>query len=273
MARIDLSARYSALVDAKLQKELVLKDGVIFNNRYEGDAKAGSVKVRKTGASTIADYDVDNGVALTKGSSEWININIDKDKAVNEIIDGFEASAVPDGMVADRLSTAAYGLANQIDTDGATCLVAQGTTLDNTNALSKTTIYDTIVDVRTTMSKNGVPNDGRRFLIVSPDVYGVLLKSDQFIHASDAGDAVVSTGAVGKIAGFLVFESANMGEGVEFVAGHPDYCTRVNEWAVEPKLVSLDGSGKFIGASAVQGRKVYAHKVTNANAIFVKTCA
>lgn len=33
---MDLSVRYSAIVDAKLRNELVLKDGVIFNNRYEG---------------------------------------------------------------------------------------------------------------------------------------------------------------------------------------------------------------------------------------------
>ena len=34
--------RYSTMVDAKLRAVLVKKDGVIFNNRYEGDAKAGA---------------------------------------------------------------------------------------------------------------------------------------------------------------------------------------------------------------------------------------
>ena len=32
----------------------------------------------------------------------------------------------------------------------------------------------------------------------------------------------------------------------------------------------LKGSGTFIGACAVQGRKVYAHKVTKAETILVK---
>ena len=45
MANITLSERYSNLVDTKLRSELVLKDGIIFNNRYEGDPKAGAVKV------------------------------------------------------------------------------------------------------------------------------------------------------------------------------------------------------------------------------------
>ena len=34
----DLRERYAELVDEKLRKTLVTKDGYIFNNRYEGQA-------------------------------------------------------------------------------------------------------------------------------------------------------------------------------------------------------------------------------------------
>lgn len=37
--------RYSSLVDEKLRSTLVTKDNIIFNNRYEGDPKAGKVKI------------------------------------------------------------------------------------------------------------------------------------------------------------------------------------------------------------------------------------
>ena len=270
MSAIDKSVRYSNLVDTKLRASLVLKDGVIFNNRYEGSAKAGAVKVRKTGAATVANYNVDTGASLTKGASEWITVTIDKDKAVNEIIDGYEADAVPDGMIADRLDAAGYALASSIDVDGAAELVSGGTQLNSTSALTKSTVYNAIVDVRATMTRAGVPNDGRRFLIVAPEVYSLLLQADEFIKGSDLGDAIIATGAVGKIAGFLVFESANLGDDVEFIAGHPDYATRVNEWMVMPHVVSLEGDAAYIGASAVKGRKVYAHKVTNEDAIYIK---
>jgi len=268
---ISLSERYSNLVDTKTRASLALKDGVIFNNRYEGDAKAGAVKVRKSGAATVADYDKTNGASITEGASEWITVTINKDKAINEIIDGFNAAAVSDGLVADRLDEAGYAMAKRLDLDGAAELVANGTTLEDTTALTTSTVYGKIVDARTTLSKAGVPNDGRRYLLVSPDVYALVLKCAEFIKASALGDAVVQTGAVGQIAGFLVFESANLGDGVEFVAGHPDYATRVNEWAVDVHVQDLNGSGKYIGASAVQGRKVYAHKVTNPDCILVKT--
>ena len=39
--------RWSKLVDAKLRNQLVTRDNYIFNNRYEGDPKAGKVVVEK----------------------------------------------------------------------------------------------------------------------------------------------------------------------------------------------------------------------------------
>ena len=51
-------------------------------------------------------------------------------------------------------------------------------------------------------------------------------------------------------------------QNVEYVAGHPHWFAVIDEWAVPVHLQDLSGSGDFIGASAVQGRKVYAYKVT-----------
>ena len=264
---MDLSVRYSAIVDAKLKNELVLKDGVIFNNRYDGSAKAGAVKVRKSGTATVSDYNKTTGVEPTQGSSEWINVPVDKDKAVNEIIDGYDAAAIPDGIIADRLDTAGYGLANQLDADGAAALVAGGTVINNQSAYTSSTIYDGFVDMRKRLTKAGVPQNGR-YALVSPETYAIALKSSEFIAASALGDKVKATGAVGSIAGFNVYESNNLGTNVEAVFGHPDYATRVKEWSVPVHVQAL--SGNYIGASAVQGRSVYAHKVTNADAIIVK---
>lgn len=148
-------------------------------------------------------------------------------------------------------------------------LTTAGTAFGTTTALTEKTIYATIVDVRTQLSTAHVPTDGR-WLLVAPEVYGLLLKSPEFIKASDLGDAVVQTGAVGKIAGFTVFEDSTLGENVEFVAGHPNWFTYIEEWAVPVHLQDLSGSGDYIGASAVQGRKVYAYKVTKAETILVK---
>ena len=259
--------RYSKLVKAKVRKELVLKDGVVFNNDYEGDPTAGSVKipVRDTEVA-VSDYDKANGIAAGTGGTSYETMVIDKDKAVNEIIDGFDAEAVPDNLVADRLDSAGYSLASQIDNDGATVLLA-GSTKVNESALDKDNIYGKIVDLRTAMSKANIPNDGKRYLLVTPDTMALILKSPEFISASSLGDEVKESGAVGKIANFLVIEWNDDTANLSMVAGHPRFATRAEEFSVPVKLQNLDGSGKYIGASAVQGRDVYGHKVLRSTAI------
>lgn len=266
-----LQERYSKLIDLKLRATLVKKDGVIFNNRYEGDPKAGKVKVpvRDTEVA-IADYSKTDGASATHGDTTYLDVIVDKDKAVNEIIDGYDAAAVPDNLVADRLDSASYSLALQIEKDGTTELESSATTFGDTTALDKDTIYDTIVDVRTKMSEVYVPNDNRRFLLVSPAVFGLILKSPEFVRATTLGDTVVQTGAAGRIAGFNVFEDATLSATTDFIAGHPDWCTRINDWSVPVHLQDINGSGKYIGASAVQGRRIYAHKVTKAKTLYIK---
>lgn len=100
--------------------------------------------------------------------------------------------------------------------------------------------------------------------------FALILKSPEFISASDLGDAVKQSGALGQIAGFLIYEDATLSATTEYIVGHPDWCTRVNEWSVDVHLQDLNGSGKYIGASAIQGRKIYAHKITKAAAVLIK---
>lgn len=259
--------RWSNLVLAKLRNDLVLKDGVIFNSDYEGKPSAGMVKIPvRDGEVVVSDYDKANGIQGTHGSTAYENMPITKDKALNEIIDGYDAQSVPDNLVADRLDSAAYSMAKQIDTDGGTTLLA-ASTVDNETLLTKDNIYEKIVDIRTRMNKANIPNDGKRYLLVLPDAMALILKSPEFVSASSLGDDVKVTGAVGKIAGFLVIEWNDTTANLQILAGHPRFATRAMDFAVNIHLQDLSGSGKYIGASAVQGRKVYDHKVLRSVAI------
>lgn len=264
--------RYASLVDAKLRHTLVKKDGVFFSTRYEGNPKAGSVKipVRDTEVS-VQEYDKANGVAGSNGSTSYLTMAIDKDYAVNEIIDGFDAASVPDNLVADRLDSAGYSMALQSEQDATTCLETAATAFSDTSALTSDNIYETIVALRQAMTEAKVPNDRKRWLDLSPAAYSLILKDkEHFVHATALGDTVLQTGAVGMIAGFLVFEDATLSETTDFIAGHPNWCHHVNEWSVGVHLQDLGGSGKYIGASAVQGRNVYGHKVSKPATLFIK---
>lgn len=259
--------RYSKLVLAKVRSECVLADGFVFNNDYEGEPTAGAVKIPvRDDEVAVSDYDKANGIQVTHGGTTYTTLVIDKDKAINELIDGFDAESVPDDLVADRLDSGGYSLARQLDTDGGTVLLAGSTPL-NVAQLTVGNIYATIVDIRTAMSKTNIPDDGKRYLLVTPDAFALVLKCDEFISASELGDEVKQTGAVGKIAGFLVKEWNDTTANLAMLAGHPKFATRAMEWKVAVHVQNLDGSGKYIGACAVQGRQVYGHKVTRSIAI------
>ena len=268
----ELQVKYSNMVLAKMRKTLITKDNVIFNTRYEGNPVAGAVKVPVRGEVVIGDYNKTAGIELSEGSTTYKTITVTHDKAINELIDGYDAVAVPDGIVADRLDSAGYTLAKTLDADAFNVLAEQGTVLEDTTAWTKSTAYGGIVDMFTKLSENDATMENR-WVIVRPSVNALLLKSDDYIKASNLGQELVQNGIIGQVAGFNVFVSNNLPAGVEAIAGHSDYCTRVNAFSVPVHVQDLGGSGNFIGASAVQARMVYEHAVTHAEGILVKKSA
>ena len=270
--------RYSALVDAKLRATLVTRDNAIFNTKYEGNPKAGKVKipVRDTEVS-VKPYNKATGVDL----------DIDQDEAVNELIDGYDAASVPDGITAERLDSAGYSLALSIDKKSINALESCGTLSSGGATISATktacttsTAYKEALAAKRALSRKGVPVAGR-WMIVSPEYLETLMQDDRFIKQGDLSQQLVQTGAVGQIAGFAVYESNNMDfenttrvstkkTTAEFICGHPNWCHRVMEWQVPVHLQDLSASGKFIGASAVQGRKVYGIKVSKPQTLYIK---
>ena len=283
--------RWSKLVDAKLRNQLVTRDNYIFNNRYEGDPKAGKVKipVRDTEVS-VKDYNKATGIDPEAGTTTYLELNIDQDEAVNELIDGFDAASVPDGIVADRLDSAGYSLGLSIDKKSIEALqAASGATISATPPppppphpppATEANAYKLALEAKRVLSRKGVPADGR-FMIVSPEYLEVLMLDEHFIKRGDLSQEMVQAGVAGKIAGFNVFESNNMDyenttrvaskkTTTEFICGHPNWCHRVMEWQVPVHLQDLAGSGKYIGASAVQGRKVYGIKVSKPQTLYIK---
>lgn len=275
--------RWAKLVDAKLRNQLVTRDNLIFNNRYEGEPTSGKVKipVRDTEV-TVKAYDKATGIDPEAGTTAYIDLNIDQDEAVNELIDGYDAASVPDGIVADRLDSAGYSLGLSIDKKSIEALQsADGANVSATKtAATEANAYKLALAAKRVLSRKGVPTEGR-FLIAAPEYLEVLMLDEHFIKQGDLSQEMVQQGVVGRIAGFNVFESNNMDyenttrvDGkkttTEFIAGHPNWCHRVMEWQVPVHLQDLSGSGKYIGASAVQGRKVYGLKVSKPKTLYIK---
>lgn len=267
-----LQERYSQLVEAKLRAEAVYVN--LFNKRYEGDPKAGAVKIPVRDEVAVGAYNKATGKALTIGSTTYITLPIDKDQAVNELIDGYEAAAVPDNLVADRLDSAGYGLAIDEDAAKRTALTTDGnyTATGTTTALTAKSAYDAIVDAVQAAKKAHVRKN-TMWLAVSSDTYGLLLKdTDHFIKASNLGDEITTTGYVGKVDGVPVYEDPDMTANFEFILGNSEFAHFVSEFSVPVAINDLK-DGVHIGASAVQGRRVYGLKISKPTTIFAKKTA
>lgn len=251
-----LQERYASLIEAKLRKESIFAN--LFNNRYEGNPKAGAVKVPVRADATAANYDIALGTSLTVPTTSYQTIVLDQDKAINELIDGYVAAAVSDNMVADRLDSAANALAESID----------AYLLDMFNDatgeyVSDANIIKSIIKTCAKAKAAGV-KPGSIWVAIAPDVEADIVTDSLFVHAS----ADVKDGVIGKLAGYPVYVSNRMAA-ESFIVGNRDFCHFVDEFSVLPEVVDLK-DGVHIGSSAVQGRKIYGGLLSKPATVFVK---
>lgn len=263
MAQIVGTNTYSRMVEAKLRQESIFAR--LFNNRNEQTAGGVQIPVREEAA--VSEYNIANGASLAAPATTYIPIVLDKDYAVNELIDGFVSAAVSDNMIAERLDSAGFALADQVDVALATLLATSGTALSSTTALTKTTVYGAIIDaVQTAKALKIKPRE--MWIAVDNATYGLLLQCSEFIQAT-GNVAELGNGYVGKLAGIPVYETANLPAKTEFVVGNNVFCHYVDAWKVVPEVKDL-ADGKHIGSSAVQGRIVYGHTISKPTTVIVK---
>lgn len=264
--------RYSSIVDAKLRANSVF--AAIFNQKHDGNPAAGAVKIPVRTDATAGAYVTATGIALANPATTYQAMVCDNDYAVNELIDGFMAEAVPDGMVAERLDSAGYALANKVDEILAGALIAGGTASADTTALTKSNVYEKLINDITTVKKAKV-DPSKIWIAVTSDTYAKLIQSTEFIQAT-ANVGELEAGYVGKLAGMPVYESINLngmttGSGssqktVDYVVGNGDFCHFVEAWSVPVSVNDLK-DGAHIGCSAVQGRKAFGYKITQQTSV------
>ena len=121
---------------------------------------------------------------------------------MNELIDGYDAASVPDGIVAERLDSAGYSMGLSVDKKSINALEgATGATISATKtAATESNAYKLALEAKRVLSRKGVPTDGR-WLIASPEYLEVLMLDDHFIKQGDLAQELVQSGVVGRIAG------------------------------------------------------------------------
>ena len=242
-----------------------------FSTDYEIDGATGAIKVpTRSDQVTISDYDILNGVTLTQSATDYVDLPVDKNYAINELIDGYEAEAVPDNIRANRIEAAGYSLGLKKEGMAITALVANGTTSADTTALTEQTAYKKIAtEIKNMKARNMEVSQMR--VVVDAETELLLLTDEKFANTSgQLGAELIREGVIGKINGVPVKPNYLLPENVEFIVYDKRFTQKYEVWAVEPTINNL-ADGKHIGASALQGREVGGLKITNALGVQVKT--
>lgn len=261
--------RYADTIIQLYRKNQVVRN--LFKRDFQGSPVAGAVKVPVRDTDVVlSNYNVASGVDLTQSATEYLTVAVDNHKAFSELIDGYEAVAVPDNVVAQRIESASYVMNQTLELDAISALVTDGTTESDTVALTESTVYKKIATSIKDIKKLGVDiNDIK--VIVSPETELLLQTDEKFSNTSgQLGAELVRDGVIGKIVGAEVRMSANFSDDVEYIVFATPWAQQIDEWMIDPNVVDIK-DGKHVGASALQGRMVYANKLTRATACRVKT--
>ena len=242
-----------------------------FSTDYEIDGATGAIKVPTRNATvTISDYDVLNGITLTQSATDYVDLAVDKNYGINELIDGYEAEAVPDNIRANRIEAAGYSLGLKKENMAIATLVNGGTTSSDTTALTEQTAYKKIAtEVKNMKARNMDVSQMR--IVVDAETELLLLTDEKFANTSgQLGAELIREGVIGKINGIPVKANYLLPQNVEFIIYDKRFIQKYEVWGVEPTINNL-ADGKHIGASALQGREVGGLAVTNALGVQIKT--
>lgn len=240
-----------------------------FSTDYEKDEVTGQINVpTRNGEVKVSDYDILNGIELTQSATDYLPLPIDKDYGINELIDGYEAEAVPDNLASQRVESAGYSIGMKKEKMAIEALM-KGTVSSDTEALTKANAYEKIAKEISNMKKRNMKVNSMR-VAVSAETELLLLTDDKFSNTSGTlGAELIREGVIGKINGVPVKPNYLMDENVEFVIYDKRFCQKYEVWKAEPSIEDIK-DGKHIKASALQGRQVGGLMVTNALGVQIK---
>lgn len=240
-----------------------------FSTDYEKDEVTGQINVpTRNGEVKVSDYDILNGIALTQSATDYLPLPVDKDYGINELIDGYEAEAVPDNLVAQRIESAGYSIGMKKENMAIEALKT-GTVSTDKTPLTEADAYKKIATEIKNMKARNMKVSSMR-VAVSADTELLLLTDDKFSNtAGTLGAELVREGVIGKINGVPVKPNYLMGDDVEFIIYDKRFCQKYEVWKAEPSVEDIK-DGKHIKASALQGRQVGGLMVTNALGVQIK---
>jgi len=260
---------YSDISEQVLYEQSIIRS--VSNLDVQGSPGTTAVSVFVNVLATVASYVPGTGVSKTQDTSAYVVLANLKEIAVNEILDGFTVETAPADVIASRFEGAVGGIAESIDTVCLAALVAGGTELVAAAGATPTAalMYTKVLALKEALDNAKAPRMNRS-LIIDPTREALLLDTaSKLILNTDRGDNILMDGWIGKVAGFDVYSTTLVPAATNIIAMQKRGFAFKDNWKIEPRLQSLDGSGTFIGDSAIQARYAYNYGAVRATLIQV----
>lgn len=258
---------WSANILDTLNNSLVFAN--LANHDYEGEIRAYGDTVHITGISDIQIQDYTKYGKLTIQPATDIDagvLKIDQSKAFAFEVDDLDTVQARKDLRGKFQERAAYNLAAEVDkyVGGLMVSAAAGKALKKTYTKPED-VYESIVSLGVRLSKQNIPTTGR-FLVVDPDVYGMLLLDDRFVKNTAVESATLHNGFVGNVNGFTVYQTNLMPGNTD--TKHTMLAGSTIATTFAQQLSKMESTRKEEGFSdIVKGLLVYGSKVIRPEAL------
>lgn len=256
--------RFTALVEPNLYDNQVFQPNVTFSNMYQ-EGMAGQILIHKLGKETLTEGSPGTDFSNTDTADSVITLPLDKRLAFSKKLYGATIGAVAYPVAAAQMEMGVRDMAEAFGKAAMATLETTTTAGAVTTALTGANVFGIIVDDRKILVDNGANPDT---LIVSPETYAALLKSDEFQRTGAIGDEAIANGRVGRIAGLNVYEY----QGVAATTDYVMYDHKALSIVPALNMIRTVNAIDFNGVLA-QGELIYGRILTNVERVLKKTNA
>lgn len=238
------------------------------NRNWEGEIKqyGDTVHINSLTDITVKEYtpntDIDDPEQLTTTDQVLL---IDHGTYFNFYVNDVDKVQARGELMDAAMRNAAAKMAEDTE-DYIVSKIVAGATNKTSGALTKETIYEEIIKIKTAMDEKNVPRAARH-LVVPPSVEGLLLLDNRFVNTGlQASENRLVDGAVAKAAGFTIYVSnATDDKMIAFNSDAITFANQITETEAYRREKGFDDGVKGLnmcGAKVVMPDSVFVHTIT-----------
>lgn len=201
---VNVDERYAKILEPNLYGDAIMQPGKTYNNQYQGEAKAGLVRIYKTTRDSAVSPTTPAGDFSNEDTANTLidlrlNNSFRKSKKIYQVA----ANSVQYKLADETLSTAIKDVQEGWQYSALACLAYEGTDLADYTAVTKDNIKSYILNARKTLRKNYARPDT---VIASVDVYSSMLELAGGDYTPSKNENTLTTGRVGTWLGMTWYE-------------------------------------------------------------------